>query len=89
MENIPTPRAVPAPATLDIAATIAQMRASGRDNLIHYAGAAHRDRVAWHVCAAYLADPTASEGVLKSLALRSAHGWDVSPEQLSAAGGAS
>lgn len=61
-----------APETLDIAAAIAQMRAAGRTDLIHYAGAAHRDRVAWHVCREYLADPSAGEWTLKSRALKAA-----------------
>ena len=81
MENTPSPRASVRPApTIDVAATIAQMRAAGDDHLIHYAGAAHRDRVAWHMCAGYLADPTAPEHVLKSRAVKAAWGWDVEPE---------
>lgn len=66
---------------LDIASVVASLRSSGREDLLHYAGAAHRDSVAWHLCAAYLADPTASEGHLKSRALKAAWGVDVSPEQ--------
>jgi len=64
---------------------IVQLRAAGRDELIHYAGAAHRDLVAWHMCAAYLADQDAPEHVLKSRALKEAHGIDITPEQIDAA----
>jgi hypothetical protein len=64
-----------------VGALIALLRALGRTELVHYAGAAHRDPVAWHMCAEYLLDPTASEHVLKSRALKAAYGWDVTPEQ--------
>lgn len=67
---------------------IAQLRAAGREELIHYAGAAHRDLVAWHMCAAYLADPAAPENVLKSRALKEAWGVDVSPDQIDTRAGA-
>jgi len=87
MENIATPRAADQPA-LNVPATIAIMRAAGHDHLIHYAGAAHRDVVAWHLCAAYLACPTGEEPELKSIALKAAYGWDVSPADIRAAGGA-
>jgi hypothetical protein len=84
MENI-TAREVaalaPAP-RLDIAAVIAQMRDAGRLNLIHYAGAAHRDLVAWHFCWCYLADPTARERDIKAIALRCAWGIEVNPEHI-------
>src|SRR4051812_4141393 len=57
--------------------------------LVHYAGAAHRDRVAWYMCLAYLEDRAtgreSDEAELKSRALRAAHGWSVSPDQLRAA----
>lgn len=64
---------------LDIAAVVAQMRASGRLNLVHYAGAAHRDLVAWHFCWAFVADPLARERDLKAIALRCAWGLEVHP----------
>jgi len=70
---------------IDVPALIAELRAAGRLELIHYAGAAHRDRVAWHVCAAYLEDKSASEPVLKSRALKAALGWEVSPDDVRAA----
>ncbi len=69
---------------LDITAIIAQLKASGRTELIHYAGAAHRDPVAWHMCAEYLAAPRATESQLKSRALLAAHGLRVSTEQIAA-----
>lgn len=62
--------------TLDIPALVAELR-ERRPELTHYAGATHRDLVAWHLCAAYLADRTAPESMLKSRALRAvcaAHG---------------
>jgi hypothetical protein len=67
---------------LDVAALISVLRATGREELIHYAGAAHRDPVAWQMCVSYLADPEAGEAVLKSRALKAAWGVDVSPAQL-------
>lgn len=62
---------------LDIAAVFASLRTSGREDLLHYAGAAHRDPVAHRMCVEYLADPTASETDLKTRALKAVHGWDV------------
>lgn len=50
---------------------IEAMRLTGRIELIHYAGAAHRDDVALHMCAQYLADPDADEATLKARALES------------------
>lgn len=70
---------------LDTEALVSAMRAAGHDHLLHYAGAAHRDPVAWQMCVAYLADPEAGEPVLKSRALKAAHGWDVIPGQIAAA----
>lgn len=61
---------------------IDQMRADGRDDLVHYAGAAHRDPVARALCAEYELDDTADEATLKSRALKRAHNWDVTPEQV-------
>lgn len=55
------------------------------EHLVHYAGAAHRDPVAWHFCRTWQAMPTADEATLKSRALKAAWGWDVSPEQIRAA----
>lgn len=82
---VPRYRIVRLPKPLDVAALVDQMRAAGHDHLLHYAGAAHRDLVAWQMCVAYLDDPMASESVLKSRALKAAHGWDVSPGQIAAA----
>lgn len=62
------------PTTIDIEALAAHLRATGRPELVHYAGAAHRDPVAWHVCAQYLTDTSASEHDLKTRALAAA-GW--------------
>jgi hypothetical protein len=55
-------------------ALIARMRVRCDDDLVHYAGAAHRDPVAWQMCIAYLATPNAPESELKARALRAA-GW--------------
>lgn len=62
--------------TIDITPILAHMRSSGRTELVHYAGAAHRDQVAWHMTAQWLDAPFASEAVLKARALRAA-GWPV------------
>lgn len=62
------------------------MRSAGRIELIHYAGAAHRDPVAYALCCEYANDSTVSEETLKARALKAAYGWTVSPENL---GGAS
>lgn len=50
-------------------ATIEAMREADRTDLVHYAGASHRDDVAWQVALAWLADPEAPESVLKGRAL--------------------
>lgn len=71
---------------IPVDALIWVMGEAGHDHLIHYAGAAHRDPVAWHLCAAYLADPQSDEATLKSRALKAAWGWDVSPDAFRAAG---
>ncbi len=70
--------------TINPTAIIAELRATGRESLIHYAGAAHRDQVAWHMCREYLLDQHASEALLKSRALKAAWGWDVTREMLGA-----
>jgi hypothetical protein len=71
-------------ATLE--AIITAMRAEGRDELVHYAGASYRDAVAWQVCCAWLADPAQHESVLKSRALAiAAPGWALTPEDIRAA----
>lgn len=62
---------------LDLNSLLTTLRATGRTELIHYAGAAHRDLVAWHMCCAYLADRDADEATLKSRAVKAAWGWDV------------
>lgn len=41
------------------------MRAGGREELIHYGGAAHRDDVAWAMCVAWSNDRKATEPELK------------------------
>lgn len=64
---------------LQAKALISHLRSTGRTELLHYAGAAHRDPVAWHLCAAYLADPEATEAVLKSRAIKAAWGIVVPP----------
>lgn len=68
--------------TINIPALIANLRETGRTELIHYAGAAHRDQVAWEVCAGYLETPATPERDLKSRALKKVYGWDVTPEQI-------
>jgi hypothetical protein len=65
---------------IDSGAVIRAMRAAGAEHLVHYAGAAHRDSVAWQMCAAWLADPSQPEHVLKSRAVLAAWGWVVEPE---------
>lgn len=66
-------------ASLPIETVIAQMRAAGREELVNYAGAAHRDRTAWWMCCHWLADRAATGPVLKSRSLNS-QGWDTTPE---------
>lgn len=66
-------------------ALIARMRIRNDDHLVHYAGAAHRDLVAWHMCLAYLETPNAMEWELKSRALAAAGWGDITPEQVLAA----
>jgi hypothetical protein len=51
---------------VDFEALITQLRATGRDELVHYAGAAHRDAFARQLCTEYLADPAATEEQLKA-----------------------
>lgn len=58
------------------------LRAAGRHELIHYAGASYRDSTAHRVCVEWLADPGADEPTLKSRALQAVYGWHISPEQL-------
>lgn len=70
------------PATLrlpPIETIIEQMRTMGREELVNYAGAAHRDLTAWWMCFHWLADRWATGSVLKSRALNS-QGWDTTPE---------
>lgn len=68
--------------TIDTEALIREMRAAGRNELIHYAGAAYRDSVAAEMCRQYVADRGATEQVLKSRALKVAWGVDVAPENV-------
>lgn len=70
---------------LQTEALIARMRLRCDDHLVNYAGAAHRDQVAWHMCLAYLATHSAPEWELKSRALKAAYGWDLSPADILAA----
>lgn len=46
------------------------MRAAGRLELVHYAGAAYRDAVAARMCFEWADDPIASESTLKMRALQ-------------------
>jgi len=65
---------------------IAAMRAADRTELVHYAGASHRDDIAWCVAQAWLADPEQPESVLKSRALAiAAPAFALTPEQIRAA----
>ena len=48
---------------------IREMRAQCRDEFVHYAGACHRDPIAWQMCREWVADPTATEAELKTRAL--------------------
>lgn len=68
-------------AKLDIPALLRSMP----DNLKHYAGAAHRDPVAWHFCRTWQAMPHAPEYVIKSAAVNAAWGWNTTPEMFRAA----
>lgn len=74
----------PTPQPFDREAAIRQMREAGADHLIHYAGASHRDPVAWHVTRAWLDQPTRTESECKSIALAAAWGVALSPEQIRA-----
>lgn len=65
---------------IDAAIVTKAMRAAGAEHLVHYAVASHRDRVAWQLCAAWLAQPADPEHVLKARAIKAAWGWDVAPE---------
>jgi hypothetical protein len=62
----------------------AAMHAAGRSELVHYAGASYRDSVAWQMCLAWQADPTADEAELKSRALKAAGWGDVSADHIRA-----
>jgi hypothetical protein len=53
---------------------VTAMRDAGREELINYAGAAHRDATAAWVCFHWLADRNALGPVLKSRALNSQGG---------------
>lgn len=64
---------------------IRAMNATGRTEMIHYAGAAHRDRTDWHVTRAWLDQPTRTESECKSIALWRAWGSTLTPEQIRAA----
>lgn len=63
---------------------IRAMNEAGRIEMIHYAGSAHRDPIAWHVTRAWLDQPTRTESECKSLALKVVHGYDLTPEQIRA-----
>lgn len=51
-------------------AIVDAMRANGRTELVHYAGASYRDAVAWQLCKAWLAHPQLPESELKAIALQ-------------------
>jgi hypothetical protein len=72
------------PRPFDREAAIRQMRAAGRDEMIHYSGASHRDPIAWHITRAWLDDPSCTESECKSIALKAAWNTDLSPEQIRA-----
>lgn len=63
---------------------IRAMVLAARVEMVHYAGAAHRDLVAWHVTRAWLDQPTRTESECKSIALKAAWRVDLTPEQLRA-----
>jgi hypothetical protein len=65
-------------------AMVDQMRAAGREELVHYAGAAHRDLTAWRMCEQWLLDRDATESVLKSRVYE-AEGCYISPEDIRSA----
>lgn len=58
-----------APPERDYEAIIRTMRATGREDVIHFAGAAHRDDAAARVVEEWLLDPTATERALRRRAL--------------------
>lgn len=67
-------------------AVIAAMRAEGRTELVHYAGASYHDAIAWQLALEWLADPAQPESVLKSRALAiAAPALALSPEEIRAA----
>jgi hypothetical protein len=61
------------------------MRSAHREELVHYAGASHRDDVAWAMAFYWLQTPEATESVLKSKALKLAWGMDLTPDDIRAA----
>jgi hypothetical protein len=73
------------PRPFDREAAIRQMRAAGRDEMIHYAGASHRDPIAWHVTRAWIDDPSRTESECKSRAFKAAGWGDIHPMQIRAA----
>lgn len=58
------------------------MLRTGRQELIHYAGASWRDEVAWHVCLAWIESPEATEEQLKATALTAAGWGDITREDV-------
>lgn len=54
---------------------IAAMRDYGRHELVHYAGAAHRDSVAWELCLAWLCEPDSLESELLARAINAGAAW--------------
>lgn len=56
----------------DYEAIIRDMRTNGRPDLVHFAGAAHRDPAAARVVEQWLIDPTASEADLRARAIAQA-----------------
>lgn len=47
-----------------IDALVSAMRAAGRLELVHYAGACWRDDDAWRVCCAWVASPSRTEAAI-------------------------
>ncbi len=81
-----TPTTKPTPQPFDREQAIRQMRDAGRTEMIHYAGASHRDATDWYTTRAWLDDPTRAESVCRSMGLAASVGRIVlSPEQIRAA----
>lgn len=64
-----------------VEAIIRAQRAAGRPELIHFAGASHRDGFAWEVTLAWVAEPLADLATLKSRAFKAHYRIELTPEQ--------